>query len=116
MWGCVGPNLDFHVPPAIVRGIHCGSYSIKLCVTEKCALVLQKFKAPPSPMQPHKAAPGNAAAMAALSQRSNGGAVTSSSVQGSDGSDEWEDVRRNLPFSNSPDSSEIQTCLKTPME
>ncbi len=40
-------------------------------------------------MQPHKA-PSNAAA--ALSQRTNGGAVTSSSVQGSDGSDEWEDV------------------------
>ncbi|CAL8462775.1 g2308 [Coccomyxa elongata] len=50
-----------------------------------------KFKAPPSPMQPHKAT-SNAAATAALSQRTNGGAVTSSSVQGSDGSDEWEDV------------------------
>lgn len=46
-------------------------------------------------MQPHKAQ--SEAASAALHQRSNEGATASSSVRdGSDGSDDWEDVRAHF--------------------
>lgn len=57
-----------------------------------------KFKAPPSPMQPNKAAPsGDLPTASALLQRTNGATGTGTSGQlprdGSDGSDGWEEVR-----------------------